>query len=196
VALGASAVGKGRLAGLGRLVVVEREESVAEAARKHFGFVEDHAGGHTSVELLIQDAMEFMLQTPPGAPHAFAAVLVDVAGAVSHHSCEGVLAPPPDFLDAPFVESAASAVRAARGAIAWNVILGAGDSGAGLRSCAEAVERNARDLHVSAVGPMKHDDGTTQWLLMASAQPRPMDGSWDFLEAEGLTWVPAEHLPP
>jgi len=172
----------GPLEGLGPVSVVERDASVAEAACAYFGFEERGAESGMGAELFVQDAVDFIERPPPSAPREFAAVLVDVAGAASHHSGEGVIAPPPALLTRSFVRRAAAAVRAAEGAVAWNVILGAGDDGAGLLECAEAVLAGASELSLWAVGPMPHDDGTTQWLLVAAAGMRPPEGARVFSE--------------
>lgn len=186
----------GAMVGLGPVTVVERDATIVEAARSHFGFREGPLvkGGTVGVELFIRDAVDFIATPPPGAPHSFAAIFVDVADGTTLLET-GLLAPPLEFFTAGFVRGAVAAVRAAGGVVAWNV-LGSSEeeSLAGVRFCAVAVADSVDGLGVSAFGPIRHDDGSVQWLLVASTVPRPIEGCTRFLEVEGLTCLSGEQL--
>lgn len=209
MALSTAAAGGGPLARAGPVVVVEREPEVVHAAERFFGFRREalQPGGEASTagidgaaeqpacKLFVADAREF-LERRPGAPRSFAAIFVDLAGrelprgpigldedSTSHSA---FLAPAREFLVAPFAAQAAAAVSSSQGLVAWNVFVRAGGGLAALRAAAEAVHGAVAavgdgSFRVAAAGPIVHEDGSAQWLLVAAAGELP--------DANGLSWV-------
>ncbi|CAE8610714.1 unnamed protein product [Polarella glacialis] len=193
----------GPLAAICKIVVVEKDQHVADLAYRFFGFqdsAEFQSPALPRIELRVEDALAFF--APEGDPgqsesqeeetqqpkDSIAAVFVDIAGAALPESSSSdaglMLTPPPAFLSGSFVKAALSAVLPLHGVVAWNVLVSSVNESAALESAADAIAAAIGDdltssgrISVSVLGPMRRTGGCSQWLLIASAGARNLLGS-------------------